>query len=103
MARFRLTPAALSSLESIGRYTESTWGVKQRNSYLRALDKCFHDLAKTPATGRPRDELFAGLRSFHHQKHVIFYLSQNREIIIVDILHERMEPGARLRRPPTNY
>lgn len=97
MAKFRLTPAALASLEAIGKYSEARWGIKQRDSYLRSLDKCFHDLAQAPASGRPRDEIFAGLRSLHHQKHVIFYLFQNELIIIADILRERMEPDARLR------
>ena len=99
MARFRLTPTALASLSAIALYTEANWGVKQRNAYLTALDNRFHDLAKSPGIGRPRDELSAGLRSFHHAKHVIFYLSQNGIVTIVDILHDRMEPGPRLQIP----
>lgn len=96
MAQFRLTLAALSSLESIGNYTEATWGVKQRDTYLSALDKRFHDLARSPSVGRTRDELGSGLRSFQQGKHIIFYRSLRHEIVIVDILHERMDPGPRL-------
>ena len=57
MASFRLTPEALKSLESIGRYTESKWGRKMRNNYLRNLDTRFRDLAKNPEKGRLRYEI----------------------------------------------
>jgi toxin ParE1/3/4 len=96
MVRFRLTPAALASLASIGRYTEATWGRRQRNAYLRAIDASLHKLAKAPALGRARAELGEGLRSFHQGKHVIFYLRRRRDVVIVDILHERMDPAIHL-------
>lgn len=45
---FVLTHKAESDLKSIGRYTQNTWGVRQRNNYLSAIDKGFHALAATP-------------------------------------------------------
>jgi toxin ParE1/3/4 len=96
MPRFRLTPPALASLKSIGRYTGRMWGKTQRDKYLRALDRRFHELAKSPGKGRSRDELWKGLRSYREGKHVIFYFAERKEIIIADILHERMEPSLHL-------
>ena len=93
MGYFHLTPAALNSFAAIGRYTESMWGRKQRDIYLGALDRRFHALAESPATGRMRNEICKGLRSFHEGKHVIFYLSCKGYIVVVDMLHERMEPA----------
>lgn len=96
MPLFHLTHAAKASLRSIGRYTEAKWGKTQRNTYLYALDNCFHTIAQFPMKGRARDELFASLRSYHEGKHVIFYLPHREDIIIVDILHERMDPSLHL-------
>lgn len=96
MARFRLTSAARASLVSIGRYTETTHGRRQRDQYLEALDARFHALAAAPMHGIARDDLAEGLRSFPEGKHVIFYVLRNQEIVIVDVLHERMEPARHL-------
>lgn len=96
MSGFRLTPAALESLRGIGRYTKEKWGAAQRDLYLRALDVRFHDLAENPEKGKIREELAQGLRSFPEGRHVIYYLVAKRYIVIVDILHERMDSKARL-------
>lgn len=91
MARFHLTPAAKASLKAIGRYTELHWDKAQRNRYLRALDKQCHALAKSPQKGRPRDDIAPGLRSFPEGSHIIFYVSHRKDIVIIDILHQRMD------------
>lgn len=92
MPSFHLTPAALLSLKSIASYTETTWGTKQRNLYLKKLDKAFHTLASSPKKGRTRNEITKGLYSYPEGKHVIFYIIKGKSFVIVDILHERMEP-----------
>ncbi len=45
MTGFVLTHQALSDLKAIGIYTQNTWGKRQRDRYLTALDKAFHALA----------------------------------------------------------
>ena len=93
MARFHLTPTAHASLASIGRYTEETWGRRQRDAYLGALDARFRELADAPLQGSARDDLGADLRSFPEGKHVIYYLPRTQDIVIVDVLHVRMDPA----------
>ena len=44
---FKLTPSSKSDLMEIARFTESQWGVEQRNKYLRKLDGCFRLLAES--------------------------------------------------------
>jgi toxin ParE1/3/4 len=48
MAGFELTNKAKSDLKDIAIYTQNTWGNRQRNIYLTALDKSFYAL--TPIT-----------------------------------------------------
>lgn len=79
-------------MAAIGRYTQQQWGKQQRKRYLQALDKQFHALAKTPGKGHKRDDIAAGLRSFPQGEHIIFYLRRSKDIVIVDILHRRMDP-----------
>ncbi|MDR3424400.1 MAG: type II toxin-antitoxin system RelE/ParE family toxin [Alphaproteobacteria bacterium] len=95
MTAFLLSERALERLESIGEYTEKQWGIAQRDKYLEALDKRFHDLARLPLLGRHRNDLKMGLHSFQEGKHVIFYVIEDEGISIIDILHEREDVAAR--------
>lgn len=51
MPKFRLTAKAVDDLRQIGRYTEATWGRKQRNRYLSKIDAAFQLLAGNPEAG----------------------------------------------------
>ena len=57
---FRITPRAAQDLRNIPRYTLQTWGRKQRDTYLRAIDRRFSWLAENPNLGKPRPEIKDG-------------------------------------------
>ncbi len=95
MAKFYLTPLALSSMQLIGEYTEGKWGVVQRNKYLKELDNAFHELANSPKLGKLRSEIKQGMRSYQQGKHVIFYMVEPGQIVVLNILHENMLPELR--------
>ena len=97
MSEFSLTSAARASLKNIARHTEREWGVKKRDMYLAALDKRFHALAKSPNQGKLRGDILEGLRSYLEGRHVIFYLPRDGFIVIVDVLHEKMDAPRLLR------
>jgi len=92
MGVFQLTPDAKASMLQIARYTQRTWGVEQRNSYLKWLDDCFHALADAPMQGKARTEIHHALRSYPVGKHIVFYMSKEDCLVIVDVLHARMDP-----------
>jgi len=92
MAAFRLTADAKTSLMQIARYTQKTWGRKQRVTYLRMIDDCFCSLAANPMQGRSRPDLHHALRSHPVGKHIVFYIARQDHIVIVNVLHERMDP-----------
>lgn len=95
MAKFYLTPLALSSMQLIGEYTEGKWGVVQRNKYLKELDNAFRELANSPKLGKMRNEIKNGMRSYHQGKHIIFYMVEPEQIVVLNILHENMLPELR--------
>jgi len=92
MAAFRLTADAKASLMQIARYTQKTWGRKQRATYLRMMDACFSSLAVNPMQGRSRPDLHHALRSCPAGKHIVFYIPRQDHVVIVNVLHEKMDP-----------
>ena len=93
---YRFSVAAARDLVEIGTYTQQTWGVAQRRVYLNRLQKCFETLSVQPKLGKSRSEL-PGMRGFHHDHHVIFYMATPDDILIVRVLHERQDPTRHLK------
>ena len=116
MARYRLSEAAKADIASILRTSEERHGAQARIRYRALLTAAMRRVAAEPegASTAHRDELLAGIRSFHirHSRdesreapvanpvHVIFYRAVQPGIVeIVRVLHDRMEP--RLHIDPT--
>ena len=91
MPGYRVTPRALADLKNIGRYTEQQWGKRQRNTYLRALEKRFGWLAKNPQLGKHRTDIAEGYYSFPQGEHVVFYMIGEESIDIIGIPHKEMD------------
>jgi toxin ParE1/3/4 len=91
MPGYRVTPRALEDLKNIGRYTEQQWGKRQRNTYLRALEKRFSLLAENPQLGKHRTDVAEGYYSFPEGEHVVFYMIGEESIDIIGIPHKEMD------------
>jgi len=97
MNALNFSRAAQADLMAIGRYTEREWGRKQRDVYLDALFSVFEKLRENPLMGRGRDELYRDMGSFHIERHVVFYFFKKKQVTIVGVLHERMDPQRHLK------
>ena len=86
-----VTARALDDLKNIGRYTARQWGQRQRNSYLKALEKRFGWLAENPKPGKHRMDVAEGYYSFPQGEHVVFYLIGDKGIDIIGIPHKEMD------------
>lgn len=91
MADFRLTPAALNDLEGIWRYTVQRWGTAQAERYLDALNARFEGLAQAPRSAPACDHIRPGYRRQAVEHHVVFYRLEGDTVIVVRVLHERMD------------
>ena len=90
--RFDLTRSAQSDLKAIARFTQERWGVRQRNAYLKEMDRVFRSLARNPSIGRACDENREGYRKLPHGAHVIYYRqASDTGLLIVRILHATMD------------
>lgn len=88
---FRITPRAAQDLRDIARYTLRTWGRKQRDAYLNAMDRRFWWLAENPHLGKPRPDIKDGYYSYPQGSHLIFYLIHEAGIDLIGIPHQRMD------------
>jgi len=92
MESFKLTNKAKADLSNIAIYTETQWGRKQRNLYLKQFDTTFHLLADTPMAGKQCDFIKVGYRKFPQSSHIIFYKNNPKHNIeIIRILHKSMD------------
>ena len=91
MPNFRITPRAMADLKNIGRYTLEKWGKKQRDIYLRNLDKRFQWLADDPQLGRHRPDIEKGYYCFPQGSHLVFYIMRDSGIDIIGIPHQNMD------------
>ncbi|MFT3729354.1 MAG: type II toxin-antitoxin system RelE/ParE family toxin [Terricaulis sp.] len=98
MKGYRLTEAADRQLRDIWRYSRDRWGVDRANLYLSAISTALEAAIKTPALLRPREELGAGMLARKVQFHVAYGFVQDEMLIVVAVLHARMDPKRHLLR-----
>ena len=91
MPDFRITPRARDDLKNIGRYTLKIWGKKQRDIYLRSLDKRFQWLAEHPKAGKHRPDIRESYHCFPQGSHLVFYILRDGGIDIIGIPHQDMD------------
>ncbi len=96
MADYRLTSRAEADLAGIADYTIEAFGIHQARRYRDEFEGCFERLSRNPGPGRNAEGLVPGLRRFEHRSHVVFYIRDDRGILIVRILHARMDPPLHL-------
>lgn len=89
------TPEALDDLESIWRYTAEQWGARQAASYTGRLEAVCETIASSEVESMPftTDEGSCFMARCEH--HRIFF-HEGLEIVIIAILHERMDLIRRL-------
>ena len=90
--RYQFTDKAERDLEGIIDYTVQEWGVSQADAYLDGLESRAQLLAENPDLGTVREALSEGLLSFPYESHILYYKKHARDIVIVRVLHQHMDP-----------
>ena len=91
MTDYRLTSRAEADLAGIADYTIEAFGIEQARRYRDDLEACFRNLAENPRLGRSAEALAPGLRRLEHRAHAVFYAEDKDGVLIVRILHARMD------------
>jgi toxin ParE1/3/4 len=95
MAAYSLSEKAVSDLEGIYEYTILHFGLEQARAYLLGLHERFQILADNPGVGRSAAQLAPGLRRHEYQSHIVFYVPKGNGVLIVRVLHSRMDAKRR--------
>ena len=90
MSAYRLSHKAEMDIGNIVRYTIDRFGIEQARTYRDSMISCFQSVAENPGIGRKVDSIREGYRRFDHRSHVIFYKSEGPDILIIRVLHERL-------------
>jgi toxin ParE1/3/4 len=71
--------------------SERLWGVEQARLYRSAIEGAFQRLIDHPELGAARDDIGPGLRVLNVRHHRVVYRFTDQRVIIVRVLHERMD------------
>ena len=73
------------------------FSLERTETYVQSLTQCLVLLGDNPEMGSTADEIRTGYRCFLHESHAIFYTPREQDVLIVRILHKRMDPDRNLR------
>ena len=85
-----LSPLARADLDEIWEYSVRQWGVAQAETYITEIAKVIKRVAAHPNIGRC-DDIRLGYFRIPAGSHVLFYRRDKEKIVVVRILHQRMD------------
>jgi toxin ParE1/3/4 len=88
-----LTAAAAKDIESILDQSAVEFGLLRTEKYYESLKRCLELLSENPGMGTTADNVRPGYRRFSHESHVVFYRLSESGILVVRVLHARMDVG----------
>jgi toxin ParE1/3/4 len=98
MAKYRFTNEAVKDLEEIWSYTKQKWSLEQADRYYKLVIDEIEFIASNPLLGRSIDYIKEGYKSTKVKSHIVFYKKQeDKTILIVRILHQRMDSENRMK------
>ena len=95
-ADIHFLPRAGRDIDEIYDHTEAEWGFEQAEKYTYELKTACHRLAQSPRLGRPLNVSRRGYFILGCGSHNIFFREEKTRIVIVRILHVRMDPARHL-------
>ena len=96
MRRRLFTPLAQRDLDDIWQYSANRWGEDKAEIYLRQIDAATSRLAENPSIARPCDDIRDGYRVLLCGSHSIYFRTTKDAVLVVRILHARMDPERNL-------
>lgn len=89
-------PLAKQDLKGIWHYSYEQWGETQATHHLEQLERGMKRLTDNPETGRSRERMRLGYRSWQIAQHVIFYTVEAGRISIRRVPHTQMDLDSNL-------
>jgi toxin ParE1/3/4 len=91
MRRLEFSPRAQRDIEEIWDYSFERFGFEKAEAYMRDLQRAAATVAEDPRHGAACDDIRAGYRKLSVGSHVLFYRASETRVVVVRILHQRMD------------
>lgn len=91
MRRLELTEIARADLQSIRRYSHREWGAQRTALYMSALSAVMKGLVAGTMLSRDCHDLRPRLRLAASGRHCVFFEEDASQILVVRVLHDRMD------------
>ena len=99
LSPYVLSNDAAQDVTAMYVYSLQQWGESQAEAYIDGLYEQFETLQSHPHAGRDVSLIRANTRRLLYQRHAIYYHVSAKEIRILRILHQRMDPARHFLRP----
>lgn len=91
MSSYRLSKSAVEDIAGIAEYTIDRFGIEQARRYRDGMIQNFEMLAARPSLGHGAEDLVVNLKRWNYESHIIYYLPGESDVLIVRVLHQRMD------------
>lgn len=83
-------------MQDIWLYSRNRWGVARADAYLAVIDDALKDAVASPALLRARPELGEEIVARKAGSHVAYGVVEGEVLLVVAVLHPRMDPKRHL-------
>jgi toxin ParE1/3/4 len=88
---YALSNAADADVQAIAEGSVLQWGLARAEQYVLGLHRTFGLLAEFPDIGRDAGHIRPGYRKIESGSHSVFYQKTGDDVLIVRVLHQRMD------------
>ena len=88
---YALTEEATKDIQGILESSIEEFGIERTERYYISLKECLDLLTLNPDMGNNAEDILPNYLRFPHEGHIIFYKISSASILIVRILHKRMD------------
>jgi toxin ParE1/3/4 len=96
MKTFIISPRAAADINDIYDYTEERWGQDQAEAYTLGIRQALQEVCRGNRAGKPIGHIKQKAISLSYRSHYIVYRQEFRSIVVIRILHRRMNIGRHL-------
>jgi len=89
---YKLSKRAVQDFQNLFLYTLRNFGLNQADLYTEKMDRLLDLISDNPGMGIDCAHISLGIRRYSHEKHSIYYRQRESDILVVRILHQRMNP-----------
>ncbi len=91
MATYILSGEADIDIQDIAESSIQQWGLARAEKYVLGLHEAVQRLAEFPDIGRDARQIRPGYFRMEVSSHAVFYRKTENGILIIRVLHERMD------------